>query len=653
MKNTLRPSPRAQALLALLGGVFLLAAMRECGWFHDWELAVFPPLLALVLLPVPAGVRQRAGRFASLGALCLGPVASFLTVELLNETHLWDDFEPWQVVMNLVWYALIYLVCRFLLGRDRRAGAAAAVLCFLIGLANHYILEFRGRIIFPCDLDPSALATAANVAGGYSYAPDVYVLRALIVLGCYLILLARCPRQPARLSPPRWLAAPVMVGYAVYLCVFFGTSFLPDLGIYTQQWKTNANGFLLNFTIALRYSIVEEPAGYSTEAIEEIAAQYPGEAADETATKPANLLCIMNESWADYAAFGDALELSGDPMPFYHSLTENTVKGTLYVPVTGGGTANVEYEYLTGNALAFLPINTVAYQLYLDEHFPSLAWQAGACGYETTAFHPYKSSGWNRTNAYADLGFDSQLYEEDVVNPEKIRQFISDASDFEQLYRITDESAAPQFVFNVTMQNHSGYDLAWFNLERTVKLEGELAGEYSPANQFFSLMRASDDALRELIEHYAASDEPTMIVMFGDHQPPLNNRFYESLYGKRLDRRTTEEVFQQYTTPFLIWTNYDSAEAEGVELSPSALGALTARLAGMPLTGYQSLLLELDEEFSCINPVGYRTRGGVSTDKREELTARQQELLHRYETMAYCAIFDRASCPESFFFLPE
>ena len=668
--------PRERAALALLAGIVLFAAMHESALFHDWELAVFPPLLAVVLFPVPrvfplrrlratspGGRDKRPGspfgraversetERVSLIGLALGPVASFFIVELLNQTHLWEDFEPWQVLMNLVWYALIFIVCRFVLGRDRRAGAVGALLCFFIGLANHFVYTFRGRIIFPSDLDPSALTTAVNVAGGYEYKLDVYICRALIVLVCYLILLARCPAQKRRVSPHRWFAATVMVGYAVYICVFFFSPMLPALEIYTQQWKTNANGFLLNFTIAMRYSIVEEPDGYSPQAVEEIAAQYDGEAPDPE-KQPVNLICIMDEAWADFATFGDALELTDDPMPFYHSMTENTVKGDLYMPVTGGGTANAEYEFMTGNALAFLPINTVAYQLYIEENFPSLARQAGEVGYQTTAFHPYKSSGWNRTNAYADLGFDGQMYEEDVEDPEIVRQFISDASSFEVVRELTEQDGQ-QFIFNVTMQNHSGYKLSWRGLEKTVEFAGDPDAEYAgQVDQYFSLMRATDDALCELIEYYEQSDEPTMIVMFGDHQPSITGGFYEDLYGKKLDRRTTVEVMQQYATPFFIWANYDIGEYEDVDLPAFALGALTAEMAGLGLTGQQELLLDIIEEFDAINPAGYLTTDGVGTDDREDLSARQQELLTQYEIMAYCNLFDPENRPENFFYLP-
>lgn len=119
------------------------------------------------------------------------------------------------------------------------------------------------------------------------------------------------------------------------------------------------------------------------------------------------------------------------------------------------------------------------------------------------------------------MGFDGQLYEEDVQNPDYVRGFISDQSNYETLYELTDAAGSdPLFVFNVTIQNHSGYQLPWTGLERTSELDGELEDDYPSADQFFSLMRASDDALRNLISHYSQTDVPTMIVFFGDHQPP-------------------------------------------------------------------------------------------------------------------------------------
>ena len=205
------------------------------------------------------------------------------------------------------------------------------------------------------------------------------------------------------------------------------------------------------------------------------------------------------------------------------SLQARGVKeGWMYSPVTGGGTASVEFEYLTGFSTLFQPPHTVAYQLYVEEGMPSLAALAGSQGYETTAFHPYLSSGWNRPIAYQCLSFDHQLYQEDVEDPYLIRRYISDRSDYETIFDVTG-TTSPAFVFNVTMQNHSGYAQGWNNLTKTIRLSTQLRTADSSAEQYIALAQASDDALEELIGYYSQVEEPTLIVFFGDHQPPLKN----------------------------------------------------------------------------------------------------------------------------------
>ena len=162
--------------------------------------------------------------------------------------------------------------------------------------------------------------------------------------------------------------------------------------------------------------------------------------------------------------------------------------------------------------------------------------------------------------------------------------------------------------------------------------------DYS-SEQYLSLVLESDQALEQLVAHYEQSSEPTMIVFFGDHQPPLKNAFYEKLYGKPLSERTTEEVMQQYQVPFFIWTNYDIEEQEGLMISPNYLGVLTAKLAGMPLTGFMNFLSQLYEEMPAITPVGILTADGEYLE-REELNEEQQQWLETYETLNYCGMVD-------------
>lgn len=589
----------------------------------------FPRLLA--------DMKGQPWKWLSRLVFLLGPWAAFWMVEILNQNDVFSDLQAWQVLMNLVWYYILFLVCRLVLGRRRRAAALAICLSFLIGLVNHYVLRFRGRILFPADV--ASWKTAANVADAFDFSIDVYMEQAAVLLVAYLFLVWMCQPQPKRDRLPLPVGIVAWVFCIGYSFAFFFTGMLPALGIYTQQWVTQANGFLLNFTVALRYSSVDKPDDYSHDLVLKLMDEYPSVEGDPDRTEPINIIVVMNESFSDLTIF-DKLEVSQDPTPFLHSLSENTIKGWMYSPVTGGGTASVEFEYLTGFATIFQPPHTVAYQLYTKEGMPSLASLLGVNGYESTAFHPYKSSGWNRPIVYNNMRFDHQLYQEDVDNAYLIRNYISDQSDYETIFQITDaEQGDPQFIFNVTMQNHSSYAQGWNNLEKTVTVSDELRQADYSSEQYLSLVLESDQALEQLVAHYEQSSEPTMIVFFGDHQPPLKNAFYEVLYGKPLSERTTEEVMQQYQVPFFIWTNYDIEEQEGVVISPNYLGVLTAQMAGMPLTGFMNFLSQLYEEMPAITPVGIVTADGEYLE-REELNEEQQQWLETYETLNYCGMVD-------------
>lgn len=598
---------------------------------------------------LPQWVRQRVT--AARAAFLLGPWLSYIMVEVLNNNNPFTAHSTEQDLLNLIWYYLIFWLFRMILGRKVLAGGVSAVVCFLFGLANHYVLSFRGRIIFPCDL--LTLDTAAVVAKSYDYTPDKQIWIALAVLGGYLLLLLLAhivyhPKGRQRLG--RKLLWGSIAGMVIYLFAFFFTPLLPTIGIYTQQWRTQQNGFLLNFTTAIRYSFVSEPDGYDADKVAQTARSYRSQSVTDAGELPENLIFIMNESFSDLTAAFPNLELSEDPLAFYHSLTENTVKGTMISPVTGGGTANVEFEYLTGDSLAFLPSSTVAYQLYLYDGCPSLVSQAKDLGYHTIAFHPYLSSGWNRTSVYPWLGFDEVHFQEDVQDPQYIRNYVSDLSDYEQLFRWTEESAGPTMIFNVTMQNHSGYSQGWNNLSGDVTVTGG-AKPSSITTQYFSLMKESDQAIQALVEHYSQVDEKTLIVFFGDHQPPLGNTFFETLYGKKLDERDPEEVQQAYETPFFIWANYDIPEQDDLRISSNYLGVLAAEVAGLPLTGYQQLLSRLMDVLPVAGTAGYLTADGQVTQEAEELPGYVQSLYREYELAAYNHLFDEKRHPEDFFSL--
>ena len=581
------------------------------------------------------------------------PLLGYTLVEALNHNNGWTDFSLLQVGLNLIWYYLIAGGIFLLLGRRNLAAGVSAVLFWVIGMANHYVISFRGRTIFPADL--LTLKTAANVAGNYDYSLDDTQWATLAALLVYLALLLLLPRRKGRQMPRLAVTIPLCGAAALYCAVFFGTGFLDRCGIEPELWTTRGNGFFLNFTACLRYSHVSQPEGYSEETLQQITADTQDgsvtASGDGTAvTLPTNIIVIMGESFSDLTVAGE-FETSEDAMPYLHALTENTVKGNAWVSVFGGTTANSEWEFLTGNTTAFLPAGAVPYQLYVNDSAVALPQQMSALGYRTVAMHPYYSSGWNRVAVYEDFGFDETYFLSDFTDTETMRGYVTDQSDYENLIRLYEEKEPGEklFLFNVTMQNHSGYSVPWTGLPRTVELTGTRAGKYPTVDQYLSLMRQSDQAVEYLLDYFSQVEEPTLILIFGDHQPQVATSFYTDILGGAFDSLDVSVQQRRQQTPFYLWANYDIDEAEGLNYSVNYLSTLLLQQAGLPLTGYQSFLAEGMEVLPAINALGYVDEAGTSTDDESALTQAAQEFLAQYRILQYCNLFDSEARPADFF----
>ena len=605
---------------------------------------------------LPLAERQLAWTGRAL--LLLLPVLAFVLVEYLNYNS-WDDFTPVQIALNLAWYYLLELVFYFVRRRRRVAAAKWAFgIAWGIGMANHYLISFRGRTLFPGDF--LTLRTAANVAGNYDYRPDSMQWLTIGIFAAVLVLLSFLPREEKR--PFDWRGfAPAAAGTAVFLAAFFGTGWVEGLGIEPSMWTTRGNGLVLNFTVCLKYMKVEKPDSYSQETLAALAGENPSDAADTAAsadggTRPVNVIVIMNESLSDLSVL-PGVESNMDAMPFLRSLTDNTIKGYAYSSVFGGTTANSEYEFLTGNTTAFLPAGTVPYQMYVSDGDPSLVGQMEALGYTTIAAHPYRSSGWNRPTVYADYGFDEVYFESDFQDRAYMRGdertgYVTDRCDYENLIRWYEEKeeGQPLFLFNVTMQNHSAYQMAWTNLPKEVWLTGELENRFQTVNQYLSLVYQSDQAFEDLIDYFSQVEEPTMILLFGDHQPQVATNFYTDVLGTNPD---TADAQKKQMVPFVLWANYDIPEAQGVELSLNYLSALLMDTANLPMTGYQKFLSQLWETAPVINTVGIRDAQGNWYGENAALPEELDGAIEDYKVLLYNNVFDKKDRAENFFTLSD
>lgn len=590
------------------------------------------------------------------------PVLCVFLGDRFNNYHLSEMIHriaTWQFWFNLSIYVLLLLIAYMILNRTQYACMLVLLLAFMLHIANYYVWVFRGCPILATDLQSAA--TALNVADNFSYTLDLTgVWGVVYILSFTAMLLSLRGYKGPRLKRRLFIGAACAAYACMFSILFIQTDFIPKRvkhEIWFPQRSYAKNGNALSFMMSWSAIKVEKPKNYSIEEVKKIAKAYPSDQASKTDASEngsPNIIAIMNESLADLS-YNSPINLSEDYLPFLHSLKENTVKGKLFVSIEGANTANSEFEFLTGNTLNFLPYRCVPYNEYIRDATPSMAYNMKAQGYAgVNAFHPYKSSGWSRTIVYPLLGFNNSYFYEyykENNNHSPVRNYVSDKADFQQIIDDFEaskkESGKPFYLFNVTMQNHGGYDGKRGLIDPKITIE-DPALKTSEAEQYINLAKMSDDAFKMLVNYFEKIDDPTIIVMFGDHQPPIDNTFYSNQFGKDVEELSTEEKADWYSTPYVIWANYDIEEEE-LDMSANYLSSYVMKIAGNKLTGYNKFLLQLQKELPVISAVCCKDKDGNVYGNDEK--SKYSELLASYQMLQYNQMFDKDNRVDSFFFL--
>lgn len=579
-------------------------------------------------------------------ALFLLPIAIFYLMECYTHNPL-EEVRTWAQVFNILLFELVAWLFFFLSGSIRFAIRTEAVIAMIYGLANAYVVRFRGNPIVPWDF--FSWKTAASVASNYDFKPDT---RMLVVTIIFLVIIVLVQWLKIKINQIKlWKRLLPAAGVILVLVLFAGrlqdeefqTSHKLYPFLFTPAHMTNVNGIAVTFVMDLAYVSVEKPDGYRAKEAQEILASYE-ETEESMAEKQdgkeelPNIIVVMDEAFSDVAALGD-FSPSEDYMPYLHSLqegAENTITGTLNVSVCGGNTANSEFEFLTGNSMAFLPQGSIPYQQYITEEIAALPAHLASLGYETAATHPYGASGWERDTVYPLLGFQASFFKDDYWNASYVRKYVSDDSCVNKIIELYEnkQKNKPLFVFNVTMQNHGGYTDEYDNFQSFIKVDNVKS---ISLEQYLSLVKLSDEALEKLITYFSKVDEKTVIVFFGDHQPnDTVASMILKLNGTSVDELDEEALKSRYEVPYVIWANYDIEEQTDAETSLNYLAANTLKAAGVPTTDYQNYLLELEESYPVISAMRVKKADGTDTNALKE-----KEGLLEYQKLQYYQLFDR------------
>ena len=615
-------------------------------------------------------------------SLLMAPVVSYFMFEYVTGNL--DTVPYYMAVLNIGWIYVLYLALFAVTGRTRIAVPAVSCVLYVISLAETFVVAFRSRPIMLWDV--MAFRTAMTVSGNYEFFITRQMKTAFVLLLLMNVFLWFTPRRvrgwKLRLAVGGGIAASI-AGYGAW---FFAV-LVPSWGLGINMWAINGTyqeyGYVLSTAVSLQYVVKKPPQGYSNARLKEIynrleesiyaeagnGQAYPvkSQAYPESPENPenpenrpeegqpvtpVNLICIMNESLAELKTAGD-FTTNTEYFPFMDSLEENTVRGSLCVPVFGSMTSNTEFEFLTGDSMALLPANSIAYQFNVKPDTYSMVSTLKDQGYYSVAMHPYPGENWNRVECYQNMGFDAFLDQEFYEGSEELRNYVSDEADYQKLIQVVEAKENPEdklFIFNVTMQNHGGYEGTYDNFEQEVWLTGEYEGKYPKTDQYLSLMKRSDQAFQYLVEYFSLTDQPTMIVMFGDHQPSVEDEFYDDIAGMPSSEITVQEHLMWYETPFIIWTNYSMPSEDMGRLGAVYLSSEVLWRANLEMTPYNRFLLAMKEDLPVVHFLGCYDREGTYYywAKAESERCPYQDTVLDYEALVYNHSLDRKKFKELF-----
>jgi len=331
-------------------------------------------------------------------------------------------------------------------------------------------------------------------------------------------------------------------------------------------------GFAYCFTMGFIDRGINEPEDYNAELIGEIS-DLIGKA-DDRPQKTPNVIFVQMESFFNVNRL-EGVTYSKQPMPNYVNLMENYPSGYLTVPSIGAGTANTEFEVLTGMSLDYFGMGEYPYKSVLrNSACESLATMFKDCGYTAHAIHNHSGTFYARNTVYPNLGFDTFISSEFMPNIERnVLTWAKDKVLTEEIVRALDSTEnTSDFVFTVSVQGHGRYPTEYLDYERHVTITDGISDteEKNRYEYFVNQMYEMDAFIGALTEAVTERREETVIVFYGDHLPSL---------GIEDDDLNEQTVYQ---TEYVIWSNYTPENPlPDRDISTYQLGAYAMRQLGI------------------------------------------------------------------------
>jgi phosphoglycerol transferase MdoB-like AlkP superfamily enzyme len=602
------------ALLATLAcRVVVARAIGPHAWTHFFYLRWLTPALlialaCLLIMPRDTIALYRRAQADRVGAMWLALVLLLIVaavlVSLSDLGFEWraldvrlrrDIVEPNAWVTNVAVLFAAYLLVFALTARVAATLILVTPVYLVLVVATLAKIRFMHAAVQPMDLlrlpefaplFDRFVGTAATVALVVTIVLWICALASAIGLNRWRLSAAR--RLALGVGA---LAGLVAVPAALYLAPLHpGLGELVTAAGAPEDWhreKARANGVLLSFLSEIPSALVPAPALYSARAVRAaLARRHATEAPPEPARAPrhhVNLIVYLVESFMDPDDLG--LHYTRDPIPNVRAAGGGRIASHGIVPERFGGSANTEFEVLTGMTMAYLPEGSLPFRQYIRHPLPSLPRLLGELGYSTTAIQADAKYYYNREQAYDLLGFEDVVWLNDSAGVERAAR-PGWPADRAVVNAVIDASRGrrPFFVFAFPSSTHSPYNSGVYRgstLDLTDPVAGDTAQEIK---EYINAIEVADQAIGALIDHFRHQPDSTIIAIMGDHLAPLSggalSRFFEGLSGLS----DAEQARRTRRVPLVVWANFRLPAQVG-ELSVNGLPALLLEEMNVRPTG--------------------------------------------------------------------
>lgn len=590
-------------------------------------------------------------------------------------------------LLNALVIALLYCTVLFLINRFWIASAVILTASIVYAVANKCKVLLRNEPIIPADF---SFITSGNTNELISFVPSDgrnLITTALIAIAGLLVafIILQIIDGRKQFIPGRWQCLKTSIKHRIGVVVRLLAFLLSTTMLFSFCWNLSVkdswayslaydwqdrpvmssaiadaqnNGTVISFSRLLHTDIMEEPERYSQAVMEKLAKKYSRLAEEINLNRnnrltDSTVIMILSESFADPTRI-PGLAFTQDPIPNIRQIETTTTSGLMLSSGYGGGTANIEYEALTGLSMSnYSPSLSSAYQQLVpnQQWAPSFnqLWNEEDGTGDSTALHSFFRNMYLRDTVYEKFGFSefrtidgSNMLENRDLLPGAI--YVSDEASYDNV--ITQLESRPnenQFIHLVTMQNHMPY-YDWG--QGNVYLEGAVTGDIDETEReqisyYVNGLTFTDEATRDFIARLDQIDKPITVIWYGDHLPSV----YATANADAANALTTHE------TDYFIWSNAASTSA-GVKLDPTVAGitspnyfmAIAANHMNAKVTPFIAFLTAMHTAIPAMAPASIA--GAESTEpvyldnagmllSESALSEEARELLNDYRLIQY------------------